>query len=77
MQIRKSLGICLLLLGPLIASVANGAQNQLPKEVSLVAENAKNVIDLLLKKDWGGAQPLRQHRSRVIPTASNGDFPGL
>jgi hypothetical protein len=79
MQIRNSLGICLLLLGFLIVSVANSEQNQLPKEVSLVTENAKNVIDLLLKKDWGGAQPLVesivQNESRIEQEMQQNHFP--
>jgi hypothetical protein len=53
---RKRVGIPLIALCLLIASVVQGAENPLPKEMGLVVEKAEDVIDLFLKKDWGSAQ---------------------
>lgn len=55
---RKPTGIVLIVLLLLIAPVVHGAENPLPKEVAVVGEKAEDVIDLLLKRNWAGAQPI-------------------
>ena len=76
---RKSLGVIVLVLSMFFAAVVNGAGNPLPQQVGIVGENAENVIDLFMKKDWKGAQALvdtiGQNGSTIDHEVQGGNLP--
>ncbi len=64
-RIMKMLILCsILIMASISAAFAQGPQEKLPAGVFFVSEKAEDIIDLLVKKDWSGAQRLVTEISR-------------